>query len=40
MPQYKIISVNGHYVVYVEGKFFCIAKTVTEAIKKIEKEFG
>lgn len=40
MPQYNIIAYRGHWVVYVEGKFFCTADTLMEAIKEVEKEFG
>ena len=40
MPQYDIIADRGHYIVYVEGKFFCTADSVNEAVKEIQKEFG
>ena len=29
---YRIINNNGHYEVYINGKFFCSADTMTEAI--------
>lgn len=37
MEQYKIISVRGHYEVFVNGKFFCSADTYQEAVREIEK---
>lgn len=37
MPEsYNIIHVNDHYEVYIDGKFYCSADTVTEAAKEIE----
>lgn len=39
--KYEIIHVNGHYVVYSNGKFICSADTKAEAereIEEIEKE--
>ena len=33
---YNIVRVNGHYEVYINGKFFCSADTVTEAANEIE----
>lgn len=41
VKSYNIIPKNGHYEVYVNGKFFCIAKTIPEAelkIKSADKE--
>lgn len=35
---YKIVHVNGHYEVYIDGKFYCSADTLTEAVKEIENE--
>ena len=40
MPLYDIVSMNGHWVVYVEGKFFCTADSFMEAVREVEKEFG
>lgn len=31
-----IIHVNDHYEVYIDGKFYCSADTVTEAVKEVE----
>ena len=36
--EYKIVPVHEHYEVYLNGKFFCSADTLTEAAKEIEKE--
>ena len=39
MPEnYKIIHVNGHYEVYINGQFYCSADTVAEAAKELENE--
>lgn len=38
MPNYNIIPFNGHWVVYIDGKFFCTADTFMEAVKEVEKE--
>ena len=35
---YKIIHVQDHYEVYINGEFYCSADTVTEAAKEIENE--
>lgn len=31
----RITNKNGHYEVYVDGKFYCSADTLAEAIKEI-----
>ena len=36
--KYEIRPVRGHYEVYVNGKFFCTADTMMEAIKELQKE--
>lgn len=33
---YKIIHVNDHYEVYIDGKFCCSADTIQEAVKEVE----
>jgi hypothetical protein len=38
MEGYDIIRSNGHYEVYVNGKFFCSADSYVEAVKEIENE--
>lgn len=38
MPdEIKIIPNNGHYDVYINGKFYCSADSVIEAAKEIEQ---
>lgn len=32
---YRIINNNGHYDVYVDGKFYCSADTMEEAVHEI-----
>ena len=32
---YKIIHVNDHYEVYIDGKFYCSADTIQEAESEI-----
>lgn len=32
----KIINVNGHYEVYINGKFYCSADNTVEAAKEVE----
>lgn len=32
---YRIIDKYGHYEVYIDGKFFCSADTITEAIHEV-----
>lgn len=34
---YRIIPINGHFEIYVNGKFYCSADTWSEAVKEIEK---
>ena len=34
----KIFPQYGHWVVHVDGKFFCTADTYTEAVREIEFE--
>ena len=36
MTNYKIVSKNGHYEVYVNGKFYCSADTVIEAARELK----
>lgn len=31
----RIINNNGHYDVYVDGKFYCSADTMAEAVREI-----
>lgn len=38
MFSYNIVHVNGHYEVYLDGKFLCSADTYMEAVKELEKE--
>lgn len=33
---YKIVPYYGHYMVYINGKFFCSADTMSEAVKEVE----
>lgn len=33
---YKIVPYHGHYHVYINGKFFCSADTMSEAVKEVE----
>ena len=33
---YKIIHVNDHYEVYIDGKFCCSAGTIQEAVKEVD----
>lgn len=37
MGEVDIRREYGHYVVYVDGEFFCSADTHYEAIKELEK---
>ena len=32
---YKIVNVNGHYEVYINGKFYCSADNTLEAAKEV-----
>ena len=34
--EYDIVQDREHYVVYIEGKFFCTADKLTEAVKEAE----
>lgn len=37
MPDsFSIIPNNGHYDVYIDGKFYCSADSMTEVAKEIE----
>ena len=38
--QFKILPVNGHYEVYVDGNFYCSADTKAEAEHEIQADFG
>ena len=41
VKSYNIIYKNGHYEVYINGKFFCTADSIHEAeceIRSIEEE--
>lgn len=33
----KIVHEHGHYVAYVNGKFYCTADTYAEAAKEVNK---
>jgi len=33
---YKIRPKHGHYEVYINGKFYCSADTLAEAVKEIK----
>ena len=34
---YKIKPFKGHFVVYINGKFYCTADKMSEAISEVEK---
>lgn len=34
---YKIKPDRGHFLVYIDGKFYCSADTMSEAINEIRK---
>ena len=34
---YKIKPSNGHFMVYINGKFYCSADKLSEAISEVEK---
>ena len=34
----EIIAINGHYEVYVNGKFVCSADSYSEAVTEIDLE--
>jgi hypothetical protein len=33
---YDIVRDHDHYVVYIDGKFFCTADRVKEAVEEVE----
>ena len=33
---YRIVPYYGHFQVYINGKFFCSADTMPEAIREVE----
>lgn len=35
--KYRIVNVNGHYEVYINGEFYCSADNTIEATKEVEK---
>lgn len=35
--RYDVKNVNGHYEIYINGKFYCSADTVSEAANEIDK---
>lgn len=39
MINYKIIPNNGHYEAWINGKFYCSADTMREAIKEVQDYF-
>ena len=36
MVDYDIVKDREHYVVYIEGKFFCTADKLSEAAEEVE----
>lgn len=38
--EFKIIPVNGHFEIYLNGNFYCSADSVTEAEKEAENEIN
>ena len=36
---YRIIDKYGHYEVYIDGKFFCSADAITEAIHEVVNNY-
>lgn len=36
---YRIVPHYGHYQVYINGKFFCSADTIAEAVKEVESYY-
>ena len=40
MDEYRIVSTNGHYEVYVKGEFYCSADTWMEAAQELEELFA
>ena len=37
MEHYKIVMRNGHYEIYICGKFYCSADSMNEAIDEVER---
>ena len=37
-PTINIKRINGHYMVYVNRKFFCSTDTFSEAVDELKKE--
>ena len=33
---FEIVHDHGHYTVYIEGKFFCTADKISEAVEEVE----
>lgn len=33
----NIVNVNGHYEVYIDGKFYCSADSISEAVGEYER---
>lgn len=33
---YNIVRSNGHFMVYINNKFYCTADTIREATKEVE----
>ena len=36
----KIEQIHGHWEVHIEGKFFCAADTMEEALNEIRRVYG
>lgn len=36
---YEILSNRGHYDVYIEGKFYCSADNMHEAVREVEEYY-
>lgn len=34
---YRIVPTRGHYEIYINGKFYCSADNMMEAVKEIEE---
>lgn len=37
MPTYEIKHVMDHYEIYIHGRFYCSADTMSEATREVEK---
>ena len=37
LPKYRIVHEDGHYVVYINGKFYCTADKLKEAVIEAEE---